>query len=199
MTVTTEPHTKSILVLSFATRPRPRVLSYLEFLADEGVSVDLVVWDAKKWRTADLEPALPAQVRVFELRAGERALFTQRLKRLLMYTVPTKTLRGCKKITNSNPVTRPLNRVVGLAQKVHKRGAKVAERRVFGVYNQFFRPRRLARVAKRTLGRNTVDFARVGRVVSAESYSITYAWQLTKRLPDVPATFTLDRSPLPSA
>ena len=188
----------SLLLLAFSSRPKVRVLNYLEVLEEQGVQVDLVVWDAERWRTTELEPPLPASVRLHELRPGERRLPTQRVKRLFMYAAPTRVLNAARRVVNSNPVTRPITPAVDFSLKAHKHVASIAEHRVFGVYNRFARPKRLAKVAGRVVTTD-VNMRRVSRVVASEPYAVAYAWRMARRTPGLHVTVHLDRSPLPPA
>lgn len=193
------PRPGTILVLSFSPRrPKERVLVYLNDLAESGISVDFVVWDAERWRTTELLPALPTQVRIHELKPTDRRLFTQRLKGLVIYRIPGWILAKLNDAMGISPLTRPMTPAVEFAQKVHGRAGRLMERRIFAVYNRVGRPLRLARVANRVL-RDAVDFDAVARIVSVEPDSVTYAWRLSKLLPGVATTITLDRSPLVSA
>lgn len=186
---------KSVLVLAFEATPRVRILNYIDFLAEQGMSIDFVVWDADRWRNAEEGPGIPEGVRMHEIRPGERNLFTQRLKHLVMYRGPRGTLRLIKRLSARTPVTQPVVPAVTVAQKAHRRITKSMEWRIFRMYNRLGRPRRTAKVADRIL-EGAIDFSKVGRIVSTEPYSITYAYRLSKRMPGVPATITLDRSPL---
>lgn len=181
-----------VLLVSHAVRPNVRRIGhYAEFLLDHGYAVDLIAWDEQRWR--EFEVPLPAAVRFFAVRDSESELVVRRLEHLLIYRIPGKALRVVMRVTQSNPVTRPLAPAISFAQRGHKWFARGFHRRIFLRAYAVVRAPLMARSTAKAL--RGVEFTDVDRIVATDINAVTYVWRLARKYPDAAATARLDRHP----
>ena len=180
-----------VLLISYAHKPAGRIVSYAHFLRGHGLDVDLIVWDAEKWRA--FRPGLPAGVRLYSVRDQEERVLALRLESLVVHRIPAAVLALAVRVAQSTRMTRPLAPALTAGQRMQERLAQAFHHRIFGPAYAVVRPRILARVTTKALGR--IDFGALDRIVAADPVAITYAARLARRYPDTPAFRGLDRHP----
>ncbi|MER5455135.1 hypothetical protein ABT008_10140 [Micromonospora sp. NPDC002389] len=178
-----------LLLLSLNYQPSDKVLAYLSQLDEAGVEVDLVLVD--KTRLDDVE--LPAGVRVHPLMVNEKRHPVRRAEHVLVFSGPRRVITAARRITRRHKVGRPLDAVLRLTERGHRRVAKGFHRRVFVPIYRQARPWLLARAGRATVA--TLDVGSADRIVAADVSAVPLGWRLARQHQHVPATTALDLSP----
>ncbi len=178
-----------VILISYTYQPATTVVDYTHFLRENGLDVDLVVWDLQRW-TNHL-PELPTDIRLHGVKELETRLTVRRLESLLLWRIPGGALERVRAVARSNKLTRPLARPALKCQRVHKRLARTLHTRIFLPYYRVVRPRMLGLATMKAL--RDVEFGTVDRIVATDAQAIPCAAHLARRFPGAAACTNLDR------
>jgi hypothetical protein len=182
-----------VVVISYTMAPPRRVIDYVRFLREQGIEVDVIAWDERRWQEAEPDLQLPAGVPVHSVNEYESRQFFRRTERIIVRRIPEVILAQIDHAVQSNRVTQPLHPAIRFCRRAHGKLAGAFHRQIFLRFYAFVRPNELARATRRALG--DTDLGQVSRIVAADPNAITTAWRLAQQYPNAIATTRLDRHP----
>jgi hypothetical protein len=186
-----------VLVVSVTRGRRQGVVDDIRYILDTGSKVTFLCMRASEW------PEVEGQVEFAELESVEARHPLLRAERGLITALPNLVLRYTAAVMRrvsrvpggATPAKVVVTGVEG-ARRQYMRAGRAYHGRVFMKGYRQIRPWVLWRSARAGL-LPTVDLAHVDLVLLADAQAVSIGWHLAKAHPELPVTFTLDRSALP--
>lgn len=188
---------RHVLVVSVTKGRRKGVVDDIRYILDTGSRVTFLCMRASEW------PELEGQVEFSEVETAEVRHPLLRVERGLVFTLPNLILRYVAAVFRR---ARAVPGAKAPAQAAYQGTAEVKRRynklgRAF--HNRLFmrgyraiRPWVLWRSTRRVLLPD-LDLSSIDLVVLTDAQAVSIGWHLARARPDLPVTFSLDRSALP--
>ncbi|HYJ74915.1 MAG TPA: glycosyltransferase [Kineosporiaceae bacterium] len=189
------PH---VLVVSVVRNRRTGAAKDVRYLLDAGAQVTLLCERASDW------PDLEGQVTFAELETAELRHPIMRVEQGLLVGLPNVLVRlvlgVLRRAGAVRGVSAPARAGAAGTRRVHDRYTRLsgaAHKRIFLKGYHAIRPWVLWR-STQSLLLPDIDLDALDLVLLADAQAVSIGWHLAKARPDLPVTFSLDRSSLPA-
>lgn len=186
-----------VLVVSVTQGRRKGVVDDIRYILDTGSDVTFLCMRASEW------PEFAGQVTFAEVERAEQRHPLLRVEQGVVFRGPRLLLRvvqgGLRRVGKVPGAAAPARAVSVGSRRAHDRYARLGKAfhtRVFMKGYLAVRPWVLWR-STRSLVLPEVDLDAVDLVLLADAQAVSIGWHLAKERPDLPVTFSLDRSALP--
>jgi glycosyltransferase involved in cell wall biosynthesis len=188
------PH---VLVVSVTRGRRKGVVDDIRYILDTGSQVTFLCMRASEW------PEFEGQVTFSEVETAERRHPLLRAEQGLVVRLPNLLVRCVqgvlRRIGRVPGAAAPARAAAARTRRLHTRYTKLGKAfhtRVFMKGYHAVRPWVLWR-STRSLLLPELDLDAIDLVLLADAQAVSIGWHLAKARPDLPVTFSLDRSTLP--
>ncbi|MGW5678489.1 glycosyltransferase [Streptomyces sp. NPDC003860] len=170
-------------------RPR-RVSSFVNYLAERGVTVDLVTAREGAWTRTQLDE----RVVVHNIEAWEQKLVIPRGERFVVYRAPRAVLRRADRIAHNQRDKMGPEFAVQVAKRAHNKVAHGFHKKVFQRGYRVLRPRILAKIAEREAVPQLL-LEETQYVFVCDTNATSVAWRMAQAHPHLKVTNTMTREP----
>jgi glycosyltransferase involved in cell wall biosynthesis len=192
-------HRHHVLVVSVTRGRRKGVVDDIRYILDTGSQVTFLCMRASEW------PELEGQVTFAEVGTAEARHPLLRAERSVVIKLPNLLLRYTAgvfrrlgRLPGAGGPARAAVTGTGQVRSRYNRLGYAFHNRVFMKGYRAIRPWVLWQSARSDLLPD-IDVDAVDLVLLADAQAVSIGWHLAKRRPDLPVTFSLDRSALPPA